>query len=376
VAESRDKEILIDHPPIDCHAIPHYFYNTANEYLFVNSNTCVQSEDENMSDYLYLATTNGLFIARRDGGIWGTTGQALPGLNVTSVVVCEGLILAGTTDGVFRSVDGGRTWSEADNTLSTRHVRWLACSPEVAAYVLVGTEPASIFVSRDRAVTWSACPEVGELRDAHGWFLPYSPEAGCVRGFAVARPGANRARVFAAVEVGGVLVSNDSGSTWQLVEGSDGKPDMNRQLGTLIHPDVHSITVHPSSDDLVTAPTGGGLYRSTDGGTTWSCLYRCYCRAVWVDPADPAHIIFGPADGVSRNGRVEESRDGGQTWHPASTGMEVPWPKHMVERFVQAGKELLAVLSNGELWSTQLEMVEWHRLLPNVNHITGVATGN
>jgi hypothetical protein len=43
-------------------------------------------------------------------------------------------------------------------------------------------------------------------------------------------------------------------------------PDMNRELGTTIHPDVHSITVHRTSSDLVTAATGGGLYRSADGG--------------------------------------------------------------------------------------------------------------
>jgi len=197
-----------------------------------------------------------------------------------------------------------------------------------------------------------------------------------VRGFAVAGSRSNEGRVYTAVEVGGVLVSADSGDTWRLVEGSDGDPEMDRPLGTLIHPDVHSITVHPSSADLVTAPTGGGLYRSSDGGTTWRCLYRCYCRAAWVDPADPNRIVFGPADGVSRNGRIEETRDGGKTWHPASTGMDVPWPRHMVERFFQVKEWLLAVLSNGEMWATQTETAGWRPLLPNVGHITAVAAGD
>jgi hypothetical protein len=219
------------------------------------------------------------------------------------------------------------------------------------------------------------CPEVSALRDKHGWFLPYSPEAGCVRGFAIAESQPNLNRMFAAVEVGGVLVSQDRGDTWELVDGSDGNPDMSRTLGTLIHPDVHSITVYSSNPDIVTAPTGGGLYRSTDGGTSWYCLYTCYCRATWVDPIDPDHIILGPADGVSRNGRIEESRDGGKTWQSASTGMRVPWPQHMVERFVQTGDELLAVLSNGELWSTELKMLEWHRLLADIDHITSFASG-
>jgi len=71
-------------------------------------------------------------------------------------------------------------------------------------------------------------------------------------------------------------------------EGSDGNPDTYRPFGTQIHPDVHSISLHAAAPDLLTAPTGGGLYRSTNGGNTWRCLYRCYCRAAWVDPQDAA----------------------------------------------------------------------------------------
>jgi photosystem II stability/assembly factor-like uncharacterized protein len=314
-----------------------------------------------------------VFIAQQDNGAWELRGHVLSEHHVTSLVVCDNLILAGTTDGSLRSIDGGQTWNEANTNLTIRHVRWLACSPEDAAFILAGTEPAGIFVSHDKANSWIESPEVGELRDTYHWYLPYSPEAGCVRGFAIAESGAHQTRIFAAVEVGGVLVSNDSGKTWQLVESSDGKPDLASSSEQFIHPDVHSITVHPSSSDLVTAPTGGGLYRSTDGGATWKCLYQCYCRAVWVDPVNSNHIIFGPASGVSRGGRIEESHDGGQTWHLASTGLGVPWPRHMVERFFQADRELLTVLSNGELWSARLEQNEWHRLLPDVGRVTSVA---
>jgi photosystem II stability/assembly factor-like uncharacterized protein len=94
---------------------------------------------------------------------------------------------------------------------------------------------------------------------------------------------------------------------------------------------------------------------------------------VWVDPNDPKHIIFGPADGVSKNGRIEASHDGGQTWNSASKGLDLPWPQHMVERFCQSKEELLAVLSNGELWSTKLEAIEWHHILPDIEGITSIA---
>jgi photosystem II stability/assembly factor-like uncharacterized protein len=178
------------------------------------------------------------------------------------------------------------------------------------------------------------------------------------------------------VEVGGVLVSYNNGETWQLVEGSDGNPDLSRSYEVMIHPDVHSISVHPSSPDLITTPTGGGLYRSEDGGKTWQHLYSTYCRAVWVNPDNPQHIIFGPADGVSKNGRIEESHDGGKTWHNASSGTVAPWPRHMVERFYHVDNELLAILSNGELWSTHLDKVNWNRVLLEVEQVRSIAGGD
>ena len=97
---------------------------------------------------------------------------------------------------------------------------------------------------------------------------------------------------------------------------------------------------------------------------------------MWVDPDNPDHIIFGPADGVSRNGRIEESRDGGRTWHHASNGMAVPWPRHMVERFYQVDNELLAILSNGELLSTRLDKIGWHRVLPEIDQVRSVDISN
>jgi hypothetical protein len=70
-------------------------------------------------------------------------------------------------------------------------------------------------------------------------------------------------------------------------------------------------------------------------------------------------LILGPADGVGRNGRIEETHDGGQTWRLASTGLRVPWRHHMVERFFQVNGDLPAVLSNGELIAAPLATLEW-----------------
>jgi photosystem II stability/assembly factor-like uncharacterized protein len=260
------------------------------------------------------------------------------------------------------------TWQTASDGLATTYVRWLAYDPDVSDREFAGTEPAGIFVSHDGARSWRGCPEVEALRDAHRWFLPYSPRAGCVRGFAF-----HGNRAYAAVEVGGVLRSDDGGQTWQLVTGSTGNPSLDEPPQPLVYPDVHSIAAHPSSPDLVFAPTGAGFYLSEDGGATWKRLYECYCRAAWVDQGDPQHVILGPADGVERNGRIEETRDGGQTWHPAAGGLDVPWRRHLVERFTQVAGDLVAVLSNGEAWTAPLASLAWRPLLPGVRGVTAVA---
>ena len=164
--------------------------------------------------FLILATRAGMIVAEQAGENWHIVRRALVDREVTGVIAREGVILAGTTAGVFASGDWGRTWQEANQGLALRHIRWLAYHPDVSDFELAGTEPAAIFISRDGARSWRSCPEVAELRDRLGWWLPYSPEAGCVRGFAH-----HGDRAYAAVEVGGVLRSDDGGEHWRLAGG-------------------------------------------------------------------------------------------------------------------------------------------------------------
>lgn len=316
---------------------------------------------------IILATADGVIIGERDNGDWLGAQHSLSGRDTTSIIAREGVILTGTRAGVFRSDDLGKTWQEASQGLATTHIRWLAYHPDISDFEFAGTEPANIYISHTGGESWRNCPEVASMRDEMNWSLPYSPEAGCVRGFAF-----HGRRGYAAVEVGGVLVSDDQGETWRLADGSQGNPSY--PLQGSVHPDVHSIEVHPSSPDMVYAPTGGGFYRSWDGGKTWSLRYRGYCRAVWVDPDDPEHLVLGIADGVDYNGRIEISHDGGQSWQRADQGLGAPWRRHMVERFARVGDELLAVLSSGELLAAPLGTLEWRYILKDIKGVNAVTS--
>ncbi len=303
-----------------------------------------------MTDTLYLATRDGLATCWREQGRWREVDRGLKDQHVTSVIAREGVILAGTTNGVYRSDDGGQQWRAVNAGLTSPHVRWLAYHPDISDLELAGTEPAGIFVSNDGAEHWQSRPEVAALRDQHGWMLPYSPEAGCVRGFAF-----HGQRLYAAVEVGGILRSDDGGETWALPAGSDGNPDFSGPPEPFVYPDVH-------------------LYRSHDGGATWTLLYDRYCRALWLDPDTPEHIVFGPAERIGAQGRIEVTHDGGQTWQLASGSLDVSWSDTMPERFSQIDDELFTVLANGRLLAAPIATLEWKFIVDEVSGVNAVTT--
>lgn len=314
-----------------------------------------------------VATDRGLLVYGIESGKWEVLRKELDHTRVTCVSSNGNTIVAGTRRGVYRSGDSGGSWSQSSEGIGEPIIRWVIHHPQQTERVLVGTEPAGIFVSRDSGLTWRECEEVRQMRQKYRWSLPYSPEAGCVRAFTF-----NGERGYAAAEVGGVLRSDDYGDRWYLLDSDSDRIKEFNSGSTKVNSDVHSIQTHETNENLVYAPTGGGFYRSIDGGESWVLHYSCYCRAVWVDPINPDHMILGPADSVDRGGRIERSRDGGKTWMDESNDMDTPWTRHMVERFYQDGEKIFAVLSNGELICADLGDLRWKEVLSNMGRINAV----
>ena len=102
-----------------------------------------------MATYLYIATAMGLFIATQTNGNWEIVRHTLKEKALTGIAVSEGVILTGTTEGIWRFSDNGQSWNEANENLAIRHVRWIANSSYTPMTFMAGTEPVGIFVSHD-----------------------------------------------------------------------------------------------------------------------------------------------------------------------------------------------------------------------------------
>lgn len=324
------------------------------------------------SNLTFLAgTEEGVFQCNRRNGRWETHSLNLNLQDdcVESMIQDRQRIFAGTKkSGVWASSDGGLTWNQENRGLQERHVRKLALYLDGTDRVLVGTEPAAIYVGELGSKEWRECREVADLREHFGWELPYSPEEGCVRDFAM---GAER--VYAAVEVGGILFSPDAGGHWELVEGALGHPASPKNPEPFVHPDVHAVRLAPHDPGCLFAATGRGLFESVDGGTNWEQRTEGYCRDVWIDSQDRAHWLLGSAEGVEQNGDIFETLDSGKSWKVHSEGLGCPWPQDMVDEFYEIGPDLLIRSARGNLYAHENAKGLWTpilRHLPPVRCVT------
>ena len=285
----------------------------------------------------------------------------------------EDTILAGSYGaGIFRSEDSGRGWRMENSGLTARFVRSIQPDPSTPGALLAGTEPARLFRSTDEGRSWRELSTIVDLPSRADWYLPYSPRAGALRN--IYAPLGWPQRLYASVEVGGLLVSHDGGETWEL-RAVDPGPQ--------VHDDIHYVTGDPADADVLYLALGGallsrenlqvpgqprrigGVARSDDGGHSWRKLLIDYTRAVLVPPARPDLLLAAPAERTDHGGEVVVSSDRGETWERADEGIETPMPD-MIERFEPAPDgSVWAICSGGRLFRAMPGEWRWSAPLPS-----------
>lgn len=212
--------------------------------------------------------------------------------------------------GIFKSVDGGKTWKQTlrrddsagifDMTADPGDPKVLYASvlvparnapqPGNEAVATEGDEDTSeIYKSTDEGSTWTLVPAKG------------LPAAGRGRmGISVAA-GTQRRRLYAIVTQG-FYRSDDGGTTWYQATRDP------RIVGSSYFSRIFSDTQNP--DLLYVAQTS--LYRSTDGGRTFEAFVGAPSgddfHVLWIDPHNPSRLFLGVDQGAIL------SVDAGRTW--------------------------------------------------------------
>ena len=103
----------------------------------------------------------------------------------------------------------------------------------------------------------------------------------------------------------GVLKSTDGGLTWNPT-GLVFTVNQTREMRRLI--------INPSNPQILMAATNGGLYRTTDGGTTWTSVVGGNFYDVEFKPGDPSTVYLAGTN-------FRKSTDGGLTFSLISSGI-------------------------------------------------------
>ncbi len=246
--------------------------------------------------------------------------------------------------GLWRSHDGGRSWQ--DSGLPASDVFSVAISPVTGA-VYAGCEPSMVFVSPDGAGRWRELESLRSIPSAPTWSFPPRPWTSHVRWIA---PSAHdTSLLLVGIELGGVMRSEDGGSTWQ-----DHRPGAKR--------DAHALAWHPRKQERAYEAAGDGSAWSHDAGETWEATDagrdRHYVWALAVDPLDPDTWFVSAARSASQahgggrgNGVLYRWRGSGP-WEPVGGAPRGPLDTLPYALLLTPERDLVAATRDGRLYAS------------------------
>ncbi len=203
---------------------------------------------------VYVSTAGGGLRRSLDSGAtWEQANQGLPqtALGAVSVqaiatdatnplMAWVGVDLPGGGGNIYRTMDGGLSWSLVSRGLGRARIHALAVASGEPGIVYAAADQ-HVFVSSDAGTTWV---EEGSL-----------PRQAPVRGFAI-HP-SNAASAYLSTDEG-LLVTQDRGRTWQ-----DISPDpADRQF--------RAVAIAQERPEYMLAATSSRLYSSSNGGRVWT----------------------------------------------------------------------------------------------------------
>jgi len=233
---------------------------------------------------------------------------------------------AGVEDAaIFKTADGGRTWTELPGLRAARGELWqpgaggmgahtILLDPQHAGRMYVAISAAGVFRTDDDGVTWK--PINRGLKSQFELPDPDAQVGHCVHRIAQHR---SRPDVLFMQKHWDVMRTDDAGENWTEVSGNL-PSDFGFPIDVHAH-EPNTVYVVPIKSDSEHYPPEGKLrvYRSRVGGNEWepltkglpqsNCFVNVLRDAMSVDSLDPCGIYFG-----TTGGQVYGSADGGDSW--------------------------------------------------------------
>lgn len=206
---------------------------------------------------VFAGSLDGIYISADNGVTWSQTAVIDPIMCFTSI---GNTIFAGTGDledpytgyGIWSSTDNGLTWATVNTGLTDLRVH---CLTVKGTDIFAGTYGGGIFRSSNNGASWIAVNT--------GLPLSYS--------YLVLSLAVSGTNIFAGTYAG-IFVSTN-GVSWTLSSGG--------LIGDSLA--VYSLAV---MDDKIFAGTGGGAYISIDGGVNWTSINNNLTNVVNFNPSD------------------------------------------------------------------------------------------
>ncbi len=234
------------------------------------------------------------------------------------------------------SDDFGKSWTNpqqspirfpADAGVSLMNIWQIALGrPEEPDVLYCGVEPAALFHSRDAGETWSLVRGLFDHPHRPRWL----PGNGGLALHSVLLDPANPQRMYVAISSGGVYRTDDGGLTWTAKNRgvrAQFMPDKYPEFGQC----VHKIVIHPSRPERIFLQNHWGLYRSDDAGESWTDIANGvpsdFGFAMLVHPRNPDCVYIVPVESdefrCSCDGRlrVYRTRNAGASWEPLMRGL-------------------------------------------------------